>query len=341
MTIDRPLGDSEAECPAVQLPDGWVENCQWLALDARGIEIVCHIGTHASDPSLWHVVIGVSLSDGTVYLPQPRNTGLSDVAKSVGPQPDVRSAGTALHGVRCEDPYRLWNLGAHGGFLPTTLEELAAAPLGDRLSVPLRVSLQFQAFGPVWQLDQLHDHPEVGHFHYEQPMQVSGVVHVGGEAHSFNGYGYRDHSRGPRHMGEVAYSSWCNGVFPSGRTFGSLVVTRNSGETLSLGALLHRDGAIEPAQMPDHAPVYDAAHNPRTFAITLIDRDGRYHGIEGRVAGGATWSIVGGSECCLGTLVEDDDAYILPQSLIRWEWDGEVGYGLADRCANIRVLQGR
>ena len=32
------------------------------------------------------------------------------------------------------------------------------------------------------------------------------------------------------------------------------------------------------------------------------------------------------------TAVDTADAYLLPQSIIRWEWDGETGYGLADRC---------
>jgi hypothetical protein len=84
----------------------------------------------------------------------------------------------------------------------------------------------------------------------------------------------------------------------------------------------------------------DPFHEPLDITVTLRAAGGAEHRISGRVSGGATWSIVGGSEFCLGAAVGCPDAYLLPQSIVAWEWDGETGYGLADRCGRIDYLLG-
>ena len=316
--------------PCGRFPDPtWVENYQWLATDADGVGFICHIGTHIADPRLWHVVTAVSLPGGAVY-----------VAKSCGESPDRNNtAGTAIHGATCTTAFEDWTVSANGGFQPTDFPELGAGLLTDRKTTPVRARLRFEAFGRVWDPGEVAGHPEIGHFHYEQPIRVTGTIEIDGTERSFDGYGYRDHSRGPREMGDVERSWWCNGVFPSGRTFCSLTLQRRNGDRMAIGAILHADGSIEPAALTSEPALHNAAHEPYDISLTLCDSDGVEHAIEGTVTGGGTWSIVGGSECCLGAALLDDDAYILPQSIIRWTWEGETGYGLADRCANRRILR--
>ena len=79
-------------------------------------------------------------------------------------------------------------------------------------------------------------------------------------------------------------------------------------------------------------------HEPLDISLAFTDTSGTKHDITGHVSGGATWSIVGTSEFCLGAALAIDDAYILPQSIVRWTWDGEVGYGLTDRCSRADRL---
>jgi hypothetical protein len=329
MTVETNLRSDADEIPATSLPATWVENYQWLAMDDDRTGIVCHIGTHAQDPSLWHVVFGLSFASGEVL-----------VHKSVGRAPDARSPGTSEVWTRCDKASKRWTLDAYTGVQSTTFAELGDGLLRDRETIPCRATITLDAFGPIWEPGKVPGHPEMGHFHYEQPLRVTGDIELRGQRHQFDGYGYRDHSRGPRDMSQVSHSTWCNGVFPSGRTFCSVTVTRTSGDVMSLGAILDRSGTIEDARLGKIPELHDAAHNPIAFDLTLEDSSGATHEIFGEVAGGATWSMIGGSECCLGTAVDDPEAYILPQSIIRWRWNDEVGYGLADRCSRSdRLMQ--
>jgi hypothetical protein len=330
-SVTRPEADDLPHGPFTD--PQWRENYQWLAMDGSGVGFVLHLGTHPDDATLWHSLCSISLPDGRVF-----------VAKTVGPAPDARTAGTALHHSRCIEGFRVWELTGLGGFMPTTFDELGEGPLRDRPTVPATVALRFEACGPVWDPAGDAGHPEWGAFHHEQPMTVRGTIAVAGEPHSFDGLGYRDHSRGPRDMREVSHSHWSNGVFPSGRTFCTLQVHRRNGDVSTRAAILHPDGREEPIEMAVAPVIHDAAHRPLDISLTLVDSAGVRHEIPGRVSGGATWSIVGTSEFCLGAAMDVDDAYILPQSIVRWEWDGEVGYGLTDRCsraARLRDLAGQ
>lgn len=310
--LDRPHGAFDD--PAT------VENYQWLAMDGAGVGLICHLGTMPGDGTLWHTLSAVSLPTGEVY-----------VAKAVGRPDDTGSAGTPLHGMRCESPWQRWRFHADAGFQPTDFAELASGLLRDRPTVPVAIDVTFTVAGPVWNPAGSDAQPEWGSFHLEQAMRVSGTVEVGGDAHEFDGLGFRDHSRGHRDLRNVEHSFWCNGVFPSGRTFASLQVTNRDGHTESRAAIAdavrYRNATIVEPPAIDHPD-----HRPVDIELALRDADGIVHRIPGTVKGGATWSIVGGSEFCLGAAVDVPDAYLLPQSIIAWEWDGQTGYGLADRC---------
>jgi hypothetical protein len=300
-------------------------------MDGDGVGVVLHLGTHPEAGSLWHSLSSVSFADGRVF-----------VAKSVGPAPDERTAGSALHRSTCRQPFAAWDVLGDGGYQLTSFEELAEGPLTDRPTTPVGIELRFDAFGPIWDPAGHAAHPEWGSFHHEQPMKVTGVVEVGGEVHHFDGLGYRDHSRGPRDMRAVSHSHWSNGVFPSGRTFCSLQVHRGD-DVQTRAAILHADGTQEDIELVEVPELVNAAHQPLDISLAFTDSTGARHDVSGHVSGGATWSIVGTSEFCLGAALAVDDAYILPQSIVRWTWDGEVGYGLTDRCsrADRLVAMGR
>jgi hypothetical protein len=264
------------------------------------------------------------------------------VAKAVGRPPGPAGAGTPLHHVRCEDPFSRWRFCADAGFQPTDFAELGRGLLPDRPTVPVTVDVVFERFGPVWNPAGSAAQPEWGSFHLEQPLRARGSVTIGGTVHPVDGYGYRDHSRGRRDLRNVEHSFWCNGVFPSGRVFASLRVTNLDGHTESRAAILAPPGeAFADATLVVPPPIHDPCHRPLDITLELEDGHGARHRIGGRVAGGATWSIVGGSEFCLGAALDHPDAYLLPQSIVAWEWNGETGYGLADRCARIDHLLGK
>ena len=131
--------------PALDLPHGQfddpatVENFQWLAMDESGVGLICHLGTVPGDGTLWHTLSAVSLPTGEVY-----------VAKAVGRPGDASSAGTPLHGMRCESPFERWRFHADAGFQPTDFDELATGLLRDRPTVPVLVDIAFEVAGPIW-----------------------------------------------------------------------------------------------------------------------------------------------------------------------------------------------
>lgn len=330
-----PLSNTAPLDPGLDLPHGvfdepgLVENYQWLAMSSQGVGLICHLGTHVDDGRLWHALSAISLPTGEVY-----------VSKAVGPAPDAASAGTALSHLRCEVPFGRWRHVADAGFQPTTFAELADGLLPDRPTVPVQIDVAFDMAGPVWDPAGSDSQPEWGSFHLEQGLTIEGTVTIAGTEMQLDGFGFRDHSRGHRDLRNVSHSFWCNGVFPSGRTFCTLRVVNRDGGTESRAATIDPDGTILPATIVSTPEIHDAAHNPIEIEIVVEDAHGIVHRIPGRVAGGSTWSIVGGSEFCIGTATSTPDAYLLPQSIIEWEWDGETGYGLADRCGLISHILG-
>lgn len=312
--------------PSLDLPHGQfddpatVENYQWLAMDSAGVGLICHLGTVPGDGTLWHTLSAVSFSPDEVY-----------VAKAVGRPADAASAGTPLYGMRCEEPFERWRFSADAGFQPTSFEELATGLLRDRPTVPVSVDVAFDVAGPQWNPAGSDAQPEWGSFHLERAARVTGTVRVGDREHHFDGLGFSDHSRGHRDLRNVEHSFWCNGVFPSGRTFATLQVTNRDGHTESRAAISDGNEFVD-ATIVQTPAIHHPDHSPLDISVGLHDSHGTEHTITGRVSGGATWSIVGGSEFCMGAAVDVPDAYLLPQSIITWQWDGETGYGLADRC---------
>ena len=312
--------------PQLDLPHGLfddlatVENYQWLAMTDSGIGLICHLGTVPGDGTTWHTLSAVSLPTGEVY-----------VAKAVGRSGDPSVAGTPLHGMHCEVPFERWRFRADAGFQPTTFEELATGLLRDRPTAAIVADVQCDVGGPIWNPKGSEEQPEWGSFHLEQAMTCSGTISIDGHEHSFDGVGFRDHSRGHRDLRNVEHSFWCNGVFRSGRTFASLQVTNRDGHTESRAAMTDGD-VFADAEIVSTPKIQHPDHRPLHIALTLRDAAGGLHEISGVVSGGATFSIVGGSEFCLGAAIDIPDAYLLPQSIVRWEWDGEIGFGLADRC---------
>lgn len=312
--------------PTLDLPHGpfddpaTVENYQWLAMNDAGIGLICHLGTAPGDATLWHTLSAVSLPSGEVY-----------VAKAVGRPADTASAGTPLHGMQCEAPFERWRFHADAGFQRTDFAELGAGPLHDRPTTAVAIDVAFTMAGPVWNPAGSEDQPDWGTFHLEQAIRANGTVQVGAEKFDFDGLGFRDHSRGHRDLRNVEHSFWCNGTFPSGRTFASLQVTNRDGHTESRAAISD-GGPFVDARIVETPAIHHPNHDPLEIKLVLGDNDGTDHQISGLVSGGATWSIVGGSEFCMGAAIDVPDAYLLPQSIIKWNWDGETGYGLADRC---------
>lgn len=317
--------------PADDLPHsppdvaGWTENYQWCAADSSGLGVMAHVGTMPAQASLWHTVFGVTTPDGRVL-----------VHKSVGPAPGERAAGTAIGSFRCEEAYQRWTCSFHGGMRVVDEAELTRGLLADGPNVPVTIELELRAAAPLWQPVGAEDHPEWGRFHHEQGLWVSGVVEIDGERLTLNGVGHRDHSAGVRDLSQIRRAMWVNGVFPSGWSFAAMWAVRTTGEQFQRG-LVCRDGRGEDAVVETVSTIDDAWANPRQFDVVLTTPSGQRR-VKGTVLSGANFSVAGEAEWCVGTDVLDPHSYVLTHRFARWECDGEVTYGFADRGARSDEL---
>jgi hypothetical protein len=303
---------------------GVLENFQWYGHDpVSGFSFIAHHGTLPGSPHLWHAVV-------YVYLPDGRELG----DKQVGPALNSRSSGTTIHHIECLEPFRLWRFRFHGGariLRPAQLEDGLAR---DGASVELDLDLHLRAAGPVWDPTPTADkHEGWTDLHHEQSMLVDGRVSTAGSSWTVaNGIGYRDHSVGPRDLRQIASHSWSNGYFPStGRSFGSLLVGHLDGSSTTRGYVV-RDGSVEDADVVTMPGLDNVRGEPASFDVQLSVR-GRAAQISGTLLPErrSNFSIAGPAEWTLGTEVDSPDTYFLAQRLVRWEWDGDVGYGMSDR----------
>jgi hypothetical protein len=161
---------------------------------------------------------------------------------------------------------------------------------------------------------------------------MSGQVVIDGTSIQVeNGFAYRDHSVGPRDLRNLAHNSWCNGLFPSGRSFGSLRVGHLDG-TFTDRAFVTHANVLRDAAIIDIPSMENLRADPRQFKVEL-SVGGETVTLVGALLPDrrSNFTITGSAEWALGTDIGSPSSYFLAQRLARWSWDGEVGYGMSDR----------
>ena len=199
------------ELPSTDVPDipTWSENYCWTGYDyRRRIGYWLHLGRWIEDPHIWREEVIVFLPDGTVLV--RRSFGRSRI--------DNGAEGALLRFV-CEAPGMHWRLQYSGPVQRATLEQQMRAPLPHARTLDfLNIDLEFTGNAPVWQFPD-HDNTTIGRWHYEQHGTVTGKIRHGSDVYTFNGHGYRDHTRGPRELSPVNGHCWIQGRFADGDAF--------------------------------------------------------------------------------------------------------------------------
>jgi hypothetical protein len=230
-------GSLVAELPLKDLPDvpHWLENYAWDAYDpTQRVGIYLHVGRWYRDPRLWRELVLVCLDGKTVYS-----------RRNIGRLEDPALVGASCLKLSCEEPMRRWRWRYHGPALKGDATAMMSAPPADDVAYLLDFDLDWKAASPV--VDFGHGtEPGAASSHYEQAGRLQGRLTIDGQAHEFNGFTFRDHSRGPRVLNEhFNRHTWIHGGFPSGRTLSSLIVETPGGK-LGLDALftVDSDGLI-------------------------------------------------------------------------------------------------
>jgi hypothetical protein len=313
---------TESELPARNWPDVslWTENYCYVCYDpASEIGVWTHLGRAPFDPTLWRELSMVFLSTGERLVHKGYGRGGSDT----GP-------GAATLFYECVEPWKLWRSRRDGAAIRTTVKDLEAGLLSDRAHERVAFNLRWEGISPVWDWGEVDAAAGFGKLHYEQLTRVRGTVTVGGQEIAFNGTGLRDHTRGPRDFSVVRNHIWAWASFPSGRGFMLLQVNVDGGSVTRAVTL---DGGRLVEQTLANQPVLSSlAQSGDSYVLELGDLR-----ISAELLHLHPNSFDGPTDICLGF----DPAVsttALFEAFSRFEWDGEVGYGLTER--SLRRLTG-
>ncbi|HEX3842083.1 MAG TPA: hypothetical protein VHU85_14920 [Acidimicrobiales bacterium] len=328
----------DREYPLSTPPDipYWAENMLFTLYDPTAdFGLWLHLGTVPTDWSMWEdIVLGYLPGDG----------GLLHMTSYHRTPAERRPAGSNLS-FTCLEPFRRWKLEFDGRCLLSEYEQLRQGRALDSVKHPLAFELTVECATPVW---DAHTSATIGDDrgsmrgqswatdHYQQLFTVQGPVQLPEGEIEFKGTGWRDHSRGPRHGGTGA--TWgghaiVNCFFPdSGRGFGLTRMWDPDGElTLDAGFVVDADGVLHHAEVLEVPRFYEPRVSGDEIPIGL-----GYPGGEVRLLGRTvkeTWMT---RNHALARGVErEGKASILAEAFARFEWDGEVGYGLCERSEHL------
>jgi hypothetical protein len=233
----------------------WSENMLFAIYDpSNDIGLWLHLGTVPNDWTMWQEM-------NYAYL--PGDEGVLSMWSYHRTVPDRRPGGAGME-FRCLDPFLRWHVVFDGYGLHTSNEAMQAglSPVGvNRRFV---VNLEIESVTPAWDAHtattvatgrgSMHDQGWAKE-HYEQLYRARGTVNFGGDDIDFDGYGWRDHSQGPRGGGGGA--PWGGHVitgtlYDSGRGWGlSRYWTPNGDISLEGGWVAGTDGVLHHAEITE------------------------------------------------------------------------------------------
>jgi hypothetical protein len=213
----------------------WCENMLFALHDpTTNVALWLHLGTVPNDWSMWHDMC---------YAVLPDEEGVLSMWSYHRTTPDRRPAG-ANTTFRCIEPFRRWHVAFDGYGLHTTLADMSQARAREGVKQRFSVEVDIEFVTPAWDMHAASQ-TAVGKGtmhgqgwakeHYEQLYRATGAVQFGEASLPFNGYGWRDHSSGPRSGG-------------TGAPWGGHVITGclypESGRGWGLGRYWDPDGTI-------------------------------------------------------------------------------------------------
>ncbi|WP_084027694.1 hypothetical protein [Mycobacterium avium] len=302
----------------------WSENYLTQAFDpSTGVGFFFHLSRMPFNYNVWEGVF-------TCYLPGDRFLVARDFSW------DSNDKGPGSNALRFEvvKPWERWSKRFRGAALLVTGDQLRAGPIADDSHVFVDADLTFDNIGPVFDIGDMGDQ-FWARAHYEQHGKFSGRVSfdathlaLGSESYEFNGTGLRDHSVGARDILKMNNHVWTHGEFPSGRLFMVMDVHTKVGPPFLYVVVGDKDGfhTVEltrpTARIDDPSQVFDS------HELCFVGPDGPSV-IKAEILQAIPYSFTGPNEWSLGT--HPNAHHLVIEGLTRFEWDGEVGYGLTER----------
>jgi hypothetical protein len=320
-SVAAPEGLSpESEFPVQNYPDIplWTENYCFVAYDpTTQIGLWTHLGRAPFDPTLWREL-------SFVYLPG----GERLVNKGYGRTETPRGPGGATMAFQCVEPFRSWRVNRDGGSTRTTVDRLYHGMVCDQRHERVGFDLTLNCHGVVWDWGEVEDAHKWGKLHYEQLVSVRGTVTIGMDKIPFDGQGLRDHTSGARDFTVFSSHIWSWANFPSGRGFILLHLVVDGNHLTR--AVVQEDGALTAVDLHNSPVLTERSLHADPYVLELGD-----HRISTEILHPFPNGFDGPNDICIGY----DPAVAATanfESLSRFEWDGEIGYGHTERSIRLR-----
>jgi prepilin-type processing-associated H-X9-DG protein len=306
----------------------------WI-FDDRGEIAIPRVGIEALAEN-WQAhdfQLNVCFADGRVL--RARESGQSRSPLDAAGRPRV--LGTGPVEFRCVDPYRTWTVSYRGEADATTTARLIAGD-GQVTRTALEFHVEATMAVPPWEQgtlsaqarDQLANTDQgdlMGRGErIEQLFRSAGSLKVDGREYAFSGSGLRIKRQGTRQLSGFWGHCWQSAVFPSGKAFGYIAYPPRSADDdpYNEGFLFDGDGTLVPARVVSAPWLRELIARDEDVSLVLETAGGRRVAIKGT------------------TYAPTHDRFhrpqlpnfpVLSQGGVRYEWDGEVSYGMLERSS--------
>ena len=329
LPLDADLMLAEPPVP----PFDWVREgtSYWVFDDAGGFAIP-RVGIEA-EPHSWdnrRYQANFALADGRVLQAMGRGA-MRPIANARG-LPAVMGAGPVTF--ECCEPFERWSVRYAGEVIDTDLDAMLNSAVDSsrtthlayefeaRMAVPADVQDISPARFFTWGKGKQRDAASVGlGWRFQQLMTIEGEYTLDGKRHPFTATGNRVKRRSVRTDGLFLRGHcWMSAVFPDGRAFGFEVrPVHDDGHEPWNEAFVYQDGRMH------HGKV---VRIPWLDAIIARDED---VAVEIETDLGTT-RIAGRTQISTFRLASDVLwGLSLHQGSVRYEWDGQVAYGMIER----------
>lgn len=317
------LTDSDEYPHPVQDVPLWSENYLTQFYDPEAqVGVYMHLSRAPFNPNVW-------LENFVVYL--PGNQFL--VSRGYGNRECPTGPGGAQLTWECTKPFVEWTKRFSGGARLVSGAELMAGPLQDGLHSGVEMELVCRAASHVFDMGDMSQQ-SWAKLHYEQHCDMTGYVTYLGQRIKLRGTGLRDHSVGARDLSRMGNHVWHSGQFPSGRGFQFCNVQYREGsgkdDELRFTTVTDHDG-IHAATMENTPIITEESQAFESYEMHIRTEDGTRHVIRAEVLQVMPFSLLGPNEIANGNHTGEATTHLLLDCQARYEWDGEIGYGLTER----------
>lgn len=211
--------DDELPVKAVPGTPNWSENYAFYGYDFDNrTGFLAFAGRWLKNPQLWREQLYVYLPDQTLLS-----------HRAIAPARGTSSLSAGALSFSCESPGKRWQLLFEGAMRHDDFQTLCHEPILEGRPLNVRFEAVAEGNTPALMFAS-KDNTTHGKYHYEQGHICKGTVAFNGSTHAFNGVGYRDHSRGPRHLGAFDGHIWLQLFFPDGAVFATYQVWAREGK---------------------------------------------------------------------------------------------------------------